>query len=193
MSRVWSPPPAAELSRRNSDGNGENVPLPQKAVVLLKKELAQTTEALNKALKRENELKVSGSRSAPGQNSERLCAYASPPPPALGLQIALTELESSLRELEGRNEGHAVTIESLTATLTTKDEIIAVGSPRDMKISSFFIGSAAPEFSFFWPLSRFSTSDLVREETAEPTIPKIRPLAPAWRQRFLGFPREREP
>lgn len=48
----------AELSRRNSEDNVENIPLSKKAVVLLKKELAQKTEALNKALKRENELKV---------------------------------------------------------------------------------------------------------------------------------------
>lgn len=51
--------PTAELSRRNSEDNGESIPLSKKAVVLLKKELAQKTEALNKALKRENELKVS--------------------------------------------------------------------------------------------------------------------------------------
>lgn len=50
---------AAELSRRNSEEDVENVPLPKKTVVILKKELAQKTEALNKALKRENELKVS--------------------------------------------------------------------------------------------------------------------------------------
>lgn len=36
----------------------ENIPLPKKTVIILKKELAQKTEALNKALKRENELKV---------------------------------------------------------------------------------------------------------------------------------------
>lgn len=36
----------------------ENIPLSRKTVVVLKKELAQKTEALNKALKRENELKV---------------------------------------------------------------------------------------------------------------------------------------
>lgn len=48
----------AELSRRNSEDNLENIPHSKKAVVILKKELAQKTEALNKALKRENELKV---------------------------------------------------------------------------------------------------------------------------------------
>lgn len=37
----------------------ENVLHSKKTVVVLKKELAQKTEALNKALKRENELKVS--------------------------------------------------------------------------------------------------------------------------------------
>uniref|UniRef100_A0A3Q2T0V3 CDK5 regulatory subunit associated protein 2 n=1 Tax=Fundulus heteroclitus TaxID=8078 RepID=A0A3Q2T0V3_FUNHE len=85
----------AELSRRNSDDNQENIPLP--TVVVLKKELAQKTEALNKALKRENELKMS-----------------------------LADLQSLLSELEGRNEGQAANIASLTATLKTKDEIIHV-------------------------------------------------------------------
>ncbi|KAM9337803.1 CDK5 regulatory subunit-associated protein 2 [Symphorus nematophorus] len=87
----------AELSRRNSEDNGENIPLSKKTVVVLKKELAQKTEALNKALKRENELKIS-----------------------------LADLQSLLSELEGRNEGQAANIESLTATLKTKDEIINV-------------------------------------------------------------------
>ncbi|XP_041815479.1 CDK5 regulatory subunit-associated protein 2 isoform X3 [Chelmon rostratus] len=87
----------AELSRRNSEDNVENIPLSKKSVVILKKELAQKTEALNKALKRENELKIS-----------------------------LAELQSLLSELEGRNEGQAANIESLTATLQTKDEIINV-------------------------------------------------------------------
>ncbi|XP_053196352.1 CDK5 regulatory subunit-associated protein 2 isoform X4 [Scomber japonicus] len=87
----------AELSRRNSEDNMENIPHSKKAVVILKKELAQKTEALNKALKRENELKIS-----------------------------LAELQSLLSELEGRNEGQAANIESLTATLKTKDEIINV-------------------------------------------------------------------
>ncbi|XP_071322292.1 CDK5 regulatory subunit-associated protein 2 isoform X2 [Trachinotus anak] len=87
----------AELSRRNSEDNVENIPLSKKTVVILKKELAQKTEALNKALKGENELKIS-----------------------------LAELQSLLSELEGRNEGQAANIESLTATLKTKDEIISV-------------------------------------------------------------------
>ncbi|KAM4532788.1 uncharacterized protein V3H82_026516 [Fundulus diaphanus] len=85
----------AELSRRNSDDNQENIRLP--TVVVLKKELAQKTEALNKALKRENELKMS-----------------------------LADLQSLLSELEGRNEVQAANIASLTATLKTKDEIIHV-------------------------------------------------------------------
>lgn len=54
----------AELSRRNSEDSAENIPLSKKTVVVLKKELAQKTEALNKALKRENELKVSGCEAA---------------------------------------------------------------------------------------------------------------------------------
>ncbi|XP_028458355.1 CDK5 regulatory subunit-associated protein 2 isoform X2 [Perca flavescens] len=87
----------ANLSRRNSEDNVENILLSKKTVVVLKKELAQKTEALNKALKRENELK-----------------------------ITLAELQSLLSELEGRNEGQAANIESLTATLKTKDEIINV-------------------------------------------------------------------
>uniref|UniRef100_A0A669BEI4 Uncharacterized protein n=1 Tax=Oreochromis niloticus TaxID=8128 RepID=A0A669BEI4_ORENI len=87
----------AELSRRNSEDNQENNPLSKKTVVVLKKELAQKTEALNKALKRENELKIS-----------------------------LAELQSALSELEGHSEGQAANIESLTATLKTKDEIISV-------------------------------------------------------------------
>ncbi|XP_054468052.1 CDK5 regulatory subunit-associated protein 2 isoform X2 [Anoplopoma fimbria] len=87
----------AELSRNNSEDNVENILPSKKTVVVLKKELAQKTEALNKALKRENELKIS-----------------------------LGELQSLLSELEGRNEGQAANIESLTATLKTKDEIIDV-------------------------------------------------------------------
>ncbi|XP_028274258.1 CDK5 regulatory subunit-associated protein 2 isoform X2 [Parambassis ranga] len=86
-----------ELSRRNSEDSQENNPLSKKTVVILKKELAQKTEALNKALKRENELKIS-----------------------------LAELQSLLSELEGRNEGQAANIESLTATLKTKEEIISI-------------------------------------------------------------------
>ncbi|XP_068608728.1 CDK5 regulatory subunit-associated protein 2 [Brachionichthys hirsutus] len=85
-----------ELSRRNSEDNVENIPVSKKAVVL-KRELAQKTEALNKALKRENEL-----------------------------MMALAELQSLLSELEGRSEGQAANVESLTATLKTKDEIIRV-------------------------------------------------------------------
>ncbi|XP_034753076.1 myomegalin-like isoform X5 [Etheostoma cragini] len=87
----------ANLSRRNSEDNVENILLSKKTVVVLKKELAQKTEALNKALKRENELK-----------------------------ITMAELQSLLSDLEGRNEGQAANIESLTATLKTKDEIINV-------------------------------------------------------------------
>lgn len=45
-----------------------------------------------------------------------------------GIQISLAELQSLLHELEGQNEVQAANIESLTATLTTKDEIIAVGT-----------------------------------------------------------------
>ncbi|KAM4635269.1 CDK5 regulatory subunit-associated protein 2 isoform 3-T3 [Polymixia lowei] len=85
----------AELSRRNNKDYLENVTLTKKPAVVLKKELAQKTEALNKALKRENELKIS-----------------------------LADLQSVLTELEGQNKGQAAHIESLTSTLETKDEII---------------------------------------------------------------------
>ncbi|XP_014899100.1 CDK5 regulatory subunit-associated protein 2 isoform X9 [Poecilia latipinna] len=87
----------AELSRRNTEDNQENIPVSKKTVVVLKKELAQKTEALNRALKRENELKIS-----------------------------LADLQSLLSELQGRSEGQAANIDSLTATLKTKDEIINV-------------------------------------------------------------------
>ncbi|XP_027882324.1 CDK5 regulatory subunit-associated protein 2 isoform X1 [Xiphophorus couchianus] len=87
----------ADLSRRNTEDNQENIPVSKKTVVVLKKELAQKTEALNKALKRENELKIS-----------------------------LADLQSLLSELQGRSEGQAANIDSLTATLKTKDEIINV-------------------------------------------------------------------
>lgn len=62
------------LSRRNSEDNAENIPLSKKAVVLLKKELAQKTEALNKALKRENELQVSCLHWIHHHDGENLCA-----------------------------------------------------------------------------------------------------------------------
>lgn len=44
----------------------------------------------------------------------------------LGTQISLAELQSLLSEMEGRNEAQAANIESLTATLNTKDDIINV-------------------------------------------------------------------
>lgn len=45
------------------------------------------------------------------------------------IQISVAELQSLLSELEGRIEGQAINIESLTATLKTKDEIINVRTP----------------------------------------------------------------
>lgn len=45
---------------------------------------------------------------------------------SLDVQISLAELQSLLSELEGRSEGQAANIESLTSTLKTKDEIINV-------------------------------------------------------------------
>lgn len=44
----------------------------------------------------------------------------------LGTQISLADLQSLLSEMEGRNEAQAANIESLTATLNTKDDIINV-------------------------------------------------------------------
>lgn len=43
-----------------------------------------------------------------------------------GTQASLVELRSLLSEMEGRNKAQAANIESLTATLNTKDEIINV-------------------------------------------------------------------
>ncbi|KAL0965156.1 hypothetical protein UPYG_G00277500 [Umbra pygmaea] len=82
-------------NRSHSEDSIEKVPLTRKSLVVLKKELAQKTEALNKALKRENQLKMS-----------------------------LTDLQAVLSELEGRIEGQVANMDSLTATLETKDEII---------------------------------------------------------------------
>ncbi|XP_031665210.1 myomegalin-like [Oncorhynchus kisutch] len=48
----------AQLSKKNNEDNMEKVPLAKNTLVILKKELAQKTDALNKALKRENDLKV---------------------------------------------------------------------------------------------------------------------------------------
>ncbi|RVE65985.1 hypothetical protein OJAV_G00122060 [Oryzias javanicus] len=90
----------AELSRRNGADNQESVPLSKKTVAL-KKELAQKTEALNNALKRENELKMS-----------------------------LAELQTVLSELEARSEGQSANIDFLNATLKTKEEIINVFHQR---------------------------------------------------------------
>ncbi|CAL8318255.1 unnamed protein product [Lota lota] len=86
----------AELSKMNGEANIENITVTRKTMVILKKELAQKTEALNKALKRENELTIS-----------------------------LAELQSTLAELEAHVKGHKANAESLTSTLETKDQIIA--------------------------------------------------------------------
>ncbi|XP_026091054.1 CDK5 regulatory subunit-associated protein 2-like isoform X3 [Carassius auratus] len=84
----------AELSRRNSEETMD-ITTDSKKSVVLKKELTQKTDALNAALKRENQLKIS-----------------------------LAELQSTISELEARLEGQAANIESLTSTLNTKEEII---------------------------------------------------------------------
>ncbi|XP_059894564.1 CDK5 regulatory subunit-associated protein 2 isoform X6 [Gadus macrocephalus] len=86
----------AELTKMNGEGHIENITVTRRTMVILKKELAQQTEALNKALKREN-----------------------------GLKISLAELQSTLAELEALVQGHQANAESLTSTLETKDQIIA--------------------------------------------------------------------
>lgn len=87
----------AELSRRNSEENIEkSLTGSKKSAVILKKELAQKTDALNNALKRENQLKMS-----------------------------LAELQSVVSELESQVEGQIANVESLASTLNTKEEIIA--------------------------------------------------------------------
>ncbi|XP_073680203.1 CDK5 regulatory subunit-associated protein 2 isoform X2 [Garra rufa] len=85
----------AELSRQNSEETLDITTVSKKSAVVLKKELTQKTEALNAALKRENQLKIS-----------------------------LAELQSTVSDLESRLEGQTVNIESLTSTLNTKEEII---------------------------------------------------------------------
>ncbi|XP_016128229.1 CDK5 regulatory subunit-associated protein 2-like isoform X6 [Sinocyclocheilus grahami] len=85
----------AELSRRNSEETLEITTVSKTSMVVLKKELTQKTDALNAALKRENQLKMSRA-----------------------------ELQSVVSELEMRLEGQTTNIESLTSTLNTKEEII---------------------------------------------------------------------
>ncbi|XP_036384341.1 CDK5 regulatory subunit-associated protein 2 isoform X2 [Megalops cyprinoides] len=85
----------AQRSKKNNDDDTGKIPVTERTAVLLKKELEQKTEAMNHALKRENELK-----------------------------IELAELRSSVMDLESQIEAQAASIESLTATLETKDDII---------------------------------------------------------------------
>ncbi|XP_051534202.1 CDK5 regulatory subunit-associated protein 2-like isoform X2 [Myxocyprinus asiaticus] len=85
----------AQLSRRNSEETLDTTTVNKKSAVVLKKELTQKTEALNAALKRENQLKIS-----------------------------LAELRSMVSELETRLEGQTANIDSLTSTLNTQEEII---------------------------------------------------------------------
>ncbi|MGH0118935.1 UNVERIFIED_CONTAM: hypothetical protein FKN15_054929 [Acipenser sinensis] len=85
----------AELTQKKGDVNVAKIPIIKKSAVTLKKELAQKTDDLNKALKKENEL-----------------------------QIEVAELHSLLADLENRYEAQAANIESLTKTLDVKDEII---------------------------------------------------------------------
>lgn len=53
----------AELSRQNSEDTLDITTVSKKSVLILKKELIEKTEALNAALKRENQLKVFNLRS----------------------------------------------------------------------------------------------------------------------------------
>ncbi|MGH0124392.1 UNVERIFIED_CONTAM: hypothetical protein FKN15_036935 [Acipenser sinensis] len=85
----------AELTQKKGDVNVAKIPIIKKSAVTLKKELAQKTDDLNKALKKENEL-----------------------------QIEVAELRSLLADLENRHEAQAANIESLTKTLDVKDELI---------------------------------------------------------------------
>uniref|UniRef100_A0A1A7YZQ5 CDK5 regulatory subunit associated protein 2 n=1 Tax=Iconisemion striatum TaxID=60296 RepID=A0A1A7YZQ5_9TELE len=102
-----------ELSRRNSEDNQENITFSRKTVVVLKKELAQKTEALNKALKRENELK-----------------------------IALADLQSSLSELEGRSEGQAATLKTKEEIISVLHQRLSLGgSGRADHTQDHVIGS----------------------------------------------------
>ena len=43
--------------------------------------------------------------------------------------MSLAELKSTLAELEALVQGHQANVESLTSTLETKDQIIAVSPP----------------------------------------------------------------
>ncbi|XP_059381815.1 myomegalin-like isoform X3 [Carassius carassius] len=86
----------AELSRQNSEDTLDITTVSKKSALILKKELIEKTEALNAALKRENQLKIS-----------------------------LAELQSAVSDLEMRLEGRTANIESLTSTLNTKEEIIS--------------------------------------------------------------------
>ncbi|XP_035246158.1 CDK5 regulatory subunit-associated protein 2 isoform X3 [Anguilla anguilla] len=85
----------AELSKKSDEGNVSKMAVTKKTGLMLKKELEQKTEAFNKALKKENELRID-----------------------------LADLRSLLTDLENRNEAQAANIESLTTTLETKDDII---------------------------------------------------------------------
>ncbi|KAF5893823.1 myomegalin-like isoform X6, partial [Clarias magur] len=86
----------AELSQQYSEDNLETfLTVSKKPAIILKKELAQKTDALNSALKRENKLKMS-----------------------------LAELQSTVSELKGQLEGQTANLQSLKSTISTKDEII---------------------------------------------------------------------
>ncbi|XP_023663668.2 CDK5 regulatory subunit-associated protein 2 isoform X2 [Paramormyrops kingsleyae] len=110
----------AVLLKKNEDSEPGKIEL-MKSAVTLKKELAQQTEALNKALKKNSEL-----------------------------QVQLAELRSTLADLESRSEAQAANIESLTAVLQTKDEIIQdlhkhLRKPRDYEVSDLQARAAEPK------------------------------------------------
>lgn len=116
----------AELSTRNGEHSQEKIPI--QTVVVLKSELAQKTEALNKALKRENELKVCEQEAAFHIWCWDCIIKYLFKSLIFHFQISLAEIQSLLAELDGRREGQAANIDSLTAMLKTKDEIITVRS-----------------------------------------------------------------
>lgn len=60
----------------------------------------------------------------------------------------MAELQSALSELKGHSEGQAANIESLTATLKTKDEIISVRIPHSVKVVSASEGVFLLMFNF---------------------------------------------
>uniref|UniRef100_W5L596 CDK5 regulatory subunit associated protein 2 n=1 Tax=Astyanax mexicanus TaxID=7994 RepID=W5L596_ASTMX len=126
----------AELSRRNTEENLEKTLTgSKKSAVILKKELAQKTDALNSALKRENQLKMS-----------------------------LADLQSVVSELESQVEGQIANVESLTSTLNTKEEIIAELQQRLAQRGENQNRPAAVQDQLFQPTDERSFPSLPQRE-----------------------------